>query len=73
VPALFYPALLAQPLSGGRVELRLGAGGLWEAIAAYGGPHRTPAEAYEALAEGIEVIPRVWSGERNLRFEGEHY
>ena len=73
------PAVLAKAaasldrLSGGRVELGLGAGGFWEAIAAYGGPRRSPAEAYEALAEAIEVIRKVWSGERNLRFEGEHY
>jgi alkanesulfonate monooxygenase SsuD/methylene tetrahydromethanopterin reductase-like flavin-dependent oxidoreductase (luciferase family) len=73
------PAVLAKAvasldrLSGGRVELGLGAGGFWDAIAAYGGPRRTPAEAYQALAEAIEVIRMVWSGERDLRFEGEHY
>ena len=73
------PAVLAKAaasldrLSGGRVELGLGAGGFWDAIAAYGGPRRSPAEAYAALAEAIEVIRMVWSGERNLRFQGEHY
>src|SRR5947199_6320082 len=42
------PAVLAKAaatldlLSGGRVELGLGAGGFWEAIKAYGGPVRTP-------------------------------
>jgi alkanesulfonate monooxygenase SsuD/methylene tetrahydromethanopterin reductase-like flavin-dependent oxidoreductase (luciferase family) len=60
-------------LSGGRVELGLGAGGFPDATAAYGGPRRSPAEAYAALAEAIEVIRSVWSGERNLRFDGEHY
>jgi alkanesulfonate monooxygenase SsuD/methylene tetrahydromethanopterin reductase-like flavin-dependent oxidoreductase (luciferase family) len=60
-------------LSGGRFELGLGAGGFWDAIEAYGGPRRTPGEALEALAEAIEVIRMVWSGERNLRFEGQHY
>jgi len=25
------------------------------------------------LAEAIEVIRKVWSGDRNLRFEGQHY
>jgi alkanesulfonate monooxygenase SsuD/methylene tetrahydromethanopterin reductase-like flavin-dependent oxidoreductase (luciferase family) len=73
------PAVLAKAaaslgvLSGGRVELGLGAGGFPDATAAYGGPRRGPAEAYAALAEAIEVIRRVWSGERNLRFDGEHY
>ena len=73
------PAVLAKAaasidvLSGGRFELGLGAGGFWDAIEAYGGPRRSPGVALEALAEGIEVIRKVWSGDRNLRFEGKHY
>jgi alkanesulfonate monooxygenase SsuD/methylene tetrahydromethanopterin reductase-like flavin-dependent oxidoreductase (luciferase family) len=60
-------------LSGGRFELGLGAGGFWDAIEAYGGPRRSPGFALTALAEAVEVIRKVWSGERNLRFEGQHY
>jgi alkanesulfonate monooxygenase SsuD/methylene tetrahydromethanopterin reductase-like flavin-dependent oxidoreductase (luciferase family) len=73
------PAVLAKAaasldvLSGGRVELGLGAGGFPDATAAYGGPRRSPGEALAALAEAVEVIRKVWSGERNLRFEGRHY
>jgi alkanesulfonate monooxygenase SsuD/methylene tetrahydromethanopterin reductase-like flavin-dependent oxidoreductase (luciferase family) len=73
------PAVLAKAaasldlLSGGRFELGLGGGGFWDAIWAYGGPRRSPGEALQALAEAIEVIRKVWSGERNLRFEGRHY
>ena len=73
------PAVLAKAaarldvLSGGRVELGLGAGGFPDAVGAYGGPRRSPGEALAALTEAIEVIRRVWSGDRNLRFEGEHY
>ncbi|MEN3307752.1 MAG: hypothetical protein V7603_3954 [Micromonosporaceae bacterium] len=73
------PAVLAKAaasldvLCGGRVELGLGAGGFWDAIEAYGGRRRTPAEALGALGEAVEVIRRIWSGERNLRFEGRHY
>ena len=73
------PAVMAKAaasidlLSGGRFELGLGAGGFWDAIEAYGGPRRTPGEALAALGEAIEVIRRVWSGDRNLRFEGRHY
>ena len=73
------PAIMAKAaasidvLSGGRFELGLGAGSFWDAIAAYGGPRRSPGAALEALGEGIEVIRKVWSGERNLRFEGQHY
>jgi len=73
------PAVMAKAaasldvLSGGRFELGLGAGGLWDAIEAYGGPRRTPGDALAAMEEAIEVIRKVWSGERNLRFEGQHY
>jgi len=73
------PALLAKAaasldvLTGGRVELGLGAGGFWDAIEAYGGPRRAPGESLAALGEAIEVIRKVWSGERNLRFDGAHY
>ncbi|MFI6323191.1 LLM class flavin-dependent oxidoreductase [Nonomuraea sp. NPDC050556] len=73
------PAVLAKAaasldlLSGGRVELGLGAGGFWDAIEAYGGPRRTPKEAFEALGEAVEVIRAIWSGERNRRFDGTHY
>ena len=50
------PAVLAKAaasldvLTGGRVELGLGAGGFWDAIEAMGGPRRSPAEAVEATA-----------------------
>ncbi|MEU8245757.1 LLM class flavin-dependent oxidoreductase [Nonomuraea sp. NPDC048916] len=73
------PAVLAKAaasldvLSGGRVELGLGAGAFWDAIEAYGGTRRTPKEAIGSLEEAIAVIRAVWSGERNLRFTGEHY
>jgi alkanesulfonate monooxygenase SsuD/methylene tetrahydromethanopterin reductase-like flavin-dependent oxidoreductase (luciferase family) len=73
------PAVLAKAaasidvLSGGRFELGLGAGGFWDAIAAYGGPRRSPGDALGALAEAIDVIRAMWSGERGLRYEGRHY
>lgn len=73
------PALLAKAaasidvLSNGRFELGLGAGAFWEAIGAMGGPVRTPGEAIAALSEAIEVIRLMWSTERSLRYEGQHY
>ena len=60
-------------LSGGRFELGLGAGGFWDAIRAMGGPDRTPGESVDALTEAIDVIRHVWSGERSIRYAGEHY
>ncbi|GAA1864183.1 LLM class flavin-dependent oxidoreductase [Asanoa iriomotensis] len=73
------PAVMAKAaasidvLSGGRFELGLGAGSFWDAVEAYGGPRRTPGESLAALEEAMAVIRLVWSGQRNLRFEGRHY
>ncbi len=73
------PAMLAKAaasldvLSGGRVEMGLGAGAFWDAIEAMDGPRRSPAEAVRSVEEAIEVMRLVWSDERSLRFEGEIY
>jgi alkanesulfonate monooxygenase SsuD/methylene tetrahydromethanopterin reductase-like flavin-dependent oxidoreductase (luciferase family) len=73
------PAMLATAvatldhLTGGRAELGLGAGGYWDAIAAMGGPRRTPGEAVEALEEALDVLDLMWSGERSVRYDGRHY
>jgi hypothetical protein len=73
------PAVLARSaaslgiVTGGRVELGLGAGAFWDAIAAMGGPRRTPAESVEALTEAIEVIRTLWTPGRGVRFSGKHY
>src|SRR6185312_3254655 len=77
---LRQPVVLARSvasldlLSGGRVELGLGAGAFWDAIAANGGPRLTPRESVDALAEAVEVIRAVWSTEaRSVRHDGVHY
>jgi alkanesulfonate monooxygenase SsuD/methylene tetrahydromethanopterin reductase-like flavin-dependent oxidoreductase (luciferase family) len=73
------PAVLARSaasldlLSGGRVELGLGAGAFWDAIEAMGGPRRTPGESIVALEEAVAIIRALWSPERTPRIEGQHY
>ncbi|GHH46521.1 LLM class flavin-dependent oxidoreductase [Lentzea cavernae] len=73
------PAVLARAaasldvITGGRVELGLGAGGFWDAIAAMGGPHRTAPESVEALEEAIAVIRALWTPGRGVRLQGKHY
>jgi alkanesulfonate monooxygenase SsuD/methylene tetrahydromethanopterin reductase-like flavin-dependent oxidoreductase (luciferase family) len=73
------PAVLAKAaasidlLSDGRFEMGLGAGAFWDAIDAYGGPRLAPGEARRSLEEAIEVLWRIWSGERGIRMDGDHY
>ena len=73
------PAVMAKAaasldvLSRGRFELGLGAGGLADLIANFGGPRRTPGESVEALDEAVDLIRLLWSEERSVSFEGKHY
>jgi alkanesulfonate monooxygenase SsuD/methylene tetrahydromethanopterin reductase-like flavin-dependent oxidoreductase (luciferase family) len=73
------PAMLAKAtasldvLSGGRVEMGLGAGAFWDAIEAMDGPRRSPGQAVRSVEEAIKIMRLVWSEERSVRFDGELY
>jgi alkanesulfonate monooxygenase SsuD/methylene tetrahydromethanopterin reductase-like flavin-dependent oxidoreductase (luciferase family) len=73
------PALIAKAaasldvLSGGRFDLGLGAGAFLNQVDSLGGPRRSRAESVDALEEAIDVIRLMWSGERIVSFEGQHY
>jgi alkanesulfonate monooxygenase SsuD/methylene tetrahydromethanopterin reductase-like flavin-dependent oxidoreductase (luciferase family) len=72
------PAVLARSaasldlLTGGRVELGLGAGAFWDAIVSLGGRRLTPGQAVQATREAIGVIHSAW-GRGPARVDGEFY
>jgi alkanesulfonate monooxygenase SsuD/methylene tetrahydromethanopterin reductase-like flavin-dependent oxidoreductase (luciferase family) len=76
---LRQPAVLAKAaasldvLSGGRVELGLGAGAFWEGVEAMGGPRRTPGESVDALEEAMRIMRSFLDMDASVRIDGEHY
>jgi probable F420-dependent oxidoreductase len=73
-----HPALLAKEaatldvLSGGRLELGLGAGWLRAEYGAAGIPFDQPGTRIGRLAEAVAVITGLWAG-GPLHFGGQHY
>lgn len=76
-----YPGVLAiqvaqvDEMSGGRVELGLGAGWFEAEHSAYGIPFPTTRERFDRFAEQLAVLTGLWgtpAGER-FSFSGEHY
>jgi alkanesulfonate monooxygenase SsuD/methylene tetrahydromethanopterin reductase-like flavin-dependent oxidoreductase (luciferase family) len=73
------PAMIAKAaatldrLSGGRFELGLGAGAMFERVAQMGGPARSPGDSVDALEEAIQVLRLAWSEQESASFDGEHY
>lgn len=75
------PSVLARSaasldlLSGGRLNLALGAGAFWRAIEAAGVKRLSPGESLAALSEAIDIIRGMLdtSEGRPLRFDGDHY
>ncbi|MET7283805.1 LLM class flavin-dependent oxidoreductase [Kribbella sp. NPDC005582] len=77
---LRHPIVLARSvatldrISGGRVELGLGAGGFLEAVAANGGPRLSAGQSITALEEAIAIIREVWAPTAGgIKLPGEHY
>jgi alkanesulfonate monooxygenase SsuD/methylene tetrahydromethanopterin reductase-like flavin-dependent oxidoreductase (luciferase family) len=60
-------------ISGGRVILGIGAGGMEEEIAALGVPRLSPGARIRALEEAIKVVRALSGGGDAVTFEGEFY
>jgi F420-dependent oxidoreductase-like protein len=62
----------ADHISGGRVELGLGAGWMEREHRAYGFPFPDLSTRLAMFREQLEIVHRLWSEER-VDFDGEHY
>jgi len=78
-PATFrHPSVLAKSVvtadhvSGGRVELGLGAGWMVPEHEQYGFAFPSTSERVSIFAEQLEIVARSWTEDR-LDFEGQHY
>jgi F420-dependent oxidoreductase-like protein len=73
-----HPSLLANAvttadhISGGRVELGLGAGWMELEHEAFGFPFPPLRERLDRLEEQLEIVHRLWT-EEHVSFEGRHY
>lgn len=64
-PMVAKAAATLAILSDGRVELGVGAGARFDAIAAYGGPQRSAADAVDAFEEGVAVVKGLLDPDRD--------
>jgi F420-dependent oxidoreductase-like protein len=65
-------AATADHVSGGRIELGMGAGWMEREHRAYGFPFPEVRTRLEMLAEQVEIVHRLWTEER-VDFRGKHY
>ncbi len=72
-PILARSVTALSAISGGRVVLGIGAGGMWEEIVALGVPRLSPAARIRALEEAITLVKALSGGGDPVTFDGEFY
>ena len=72
-PVLARTVTSLSALSGGRVVLGIGAGGLWDAIVTLGVPRLNGGAAVRAMAEAITLIRALAGGADPVTSDGEFY
>lgn len=72
-PMLARTVTSLSALSGGRVVLGMGAGGLWDRISDMGVPRLSPAAAVEAFEEAIVLVKKLSGGGPPVTYRGRHY
>lgn len=71
-PLLAKMAATLDTISGGRLELGIGAGWHEPEFQAYGYPFESPAARVRRLSEAVQIIKKMWT-ESNPRFRGRYY
>jgi alkanesulfonate monooxygenase SsuD/methylene tetrahydromethanopterin reductase-like flavin-dependent oxidoreductase (luciferase family) len=72
-PMLARTVTTLSALSGGRVVLGMGAGGLWDRISDMGVPRLSPSEAVDAFEEAILLVKMLSGGGPPVTYQGRHY
>ncbi|AQZ67087.1 similar to Coenzyme F420-dependent N5 N10-methylene tetrahydromethanopterin reductase and related flavin-dependent oxidoreductases [[Actinomadura] parvosata subsp. kistnae] len=72
-PMLARTVTSLSALTGGRVVLGMGAGGLWDRISDMGVPRLSPGDAVDAFEEAIILIRKLSGGGPPITHQGRHY
>jgi alkanesulfonate monooxygenase SsuD/methylene tetrahydromethanopterin reductase-like flavin-dependent oxidoreductase (luciferase family) len=72
-PMLARTVTTLSALSGGRIVLGMGAGGLWDRISDMGVPRLSPGEAVDAFEEAIVLVKMLGGGGPPVTYQGRYY
>ena len=72
-PMLARTVTSLSALSGGRIVLGMGAGGLWDRIADMGVPRLSPGDAVDAFEEAIVLVKMLSGGGPPVTYQGRYY